>query len=85
MTNSVLFYNFCQLMLEARVVLRFLGREMKREQRTLLQSMAAILAVESGSPNQRQYRVELQPILQTQGAIATLLASQLIIAAFAAL
>jgi hypothetical protein len=71
-------------MLEARVVLRLLGREMKPMKISLLQSVATILAVESRSPSQRQKQVEPQPIVH-QGAIAKLLPSQLTIAAFATL
>jgi len=73
-------------MIGARVVLRLLGREMKPRKISLLQSVAAILAVESRSLSQGQSRVNCQPIVQSQGAIAKLLAkSQLIIAAFATL
>jgi hypothetical protein len=84
-TNYVLFYKNYQLMLEARVVLRLLGREMRSKKISLLQSVAAILAVEFRLPSQRLNQVEPQPIVQSQGAIAKLLPSQLTIAAFATL
>lgn len=71
-------------MLEARVVLRLLGRKMKPMKILPLQSIAAIVAVEFRLPSQRLNQVEPQPIVH-QGAIAKLLPSQLTIAAFATL
>ena len=70
-------------MLKARVVLRR-GREMNATKRSLLQLVAATLAVGSRSPSQQQDRVDCQPTVQSQGAIAKLLAP-LTIAAFATL
>jgi hypothetical protein len=71
-------------MMQARVVLRVLGREINAMKISLLQSVAAILAVESRSPSQWQNQIDCRPTVH-QGAIAKLLASQLTIAACATL
>ena len=73
-------------MLEARVVLQFLRREMSAGKISLLQSVAAILAVRSRSSSQRQTQIHYQQVVQSQDAIAKLLTkSQSTVAAYAIL
>ena len=70
-------------MLEARDVLQFLRREMSAGKISLLQLVAAILAVRSQSSSQRLTQIHCQQVVQSQDAIAKLLAkSQSTIAAY---